>query len=330
MLPVKPPVVPTVVPATSGALSHDVRNPPVVPRSRGEGPLLAPRTPSTPRSHRRRRLSPEDLAVVELLTRYRYLTAPLIHRYVHPEVSAQAVYKRLSKLRSMGLVDCAMDGVPKGMFALYFATSRGYVVVDSPLDRDMRFSAWGIEHSLAIAELGLIAQRVNGCLVKTEREIHRDLSVARKALKNHSGASQTSLPGLRPEDDNAMTTDRHPNPWIEVNRQKHPCDLLIGVPAPAPEGRPRWIACEVEMTNKSAEALRSILAGYRRSQTLGEVVYVCGSTQIAQRVRREAASVGLALQLGDGAIGPGLRVEVHRATHSIPHARVSTAPGSAA
>jgi hypothetical protein len=121
--------------------------------------------------------------------------------------------------------------------------------------------------------------------------------------------------------------------WLEhdgLRRRAHRPDLLTGQSA---EGR--LLPVEVELSSKSIKRLRAILALYAAWIAAGRtsaVIYVCGPSELAERIRREAAELGLAPDRKT------LRVELlatimaaARATRTAPtHATVASASGMVA
>ena len=82
--------------------------------------------------------------------------------------------------------------------------------------------------------------------------------------------------------------------WIErggVRHRGHRPDLVAGVGGGGP-----LLPIEVELAGKSTQRLRAILALARRvdrGRQSPAVIYVCATDKVADRVRREARSVGL-------------------------------------
>jgi hypothetical protein len=81
--------------------------------------------------------------------------------------------------------------------------------------------------------------------------------------------------------------------WLErdgVRRRGHRTDLAGGVPGG------QLLPIEVELASKSTVRLKSILslhASWIAAGRTGAVVYVCATSKVSDRVREQAASVGL-------------------------------------
>jgi hypothetical protein len=82
--------------------------------------------------------------------------------------------------------------------------------------------------------------------------------------------------------------------WLErdgLRRRAHRPDLLTGQRADG-----RLLPVEVELSNKSPKRLRAVLglhAGWIAGGKTSATIYVCGPSQLAERIRREAAEFGL-------------------------------------
>jgi hypothetical protein len=83
--------------------------------------------------------------------------------------------------------------------------------------------------------------------------------------------------------------------WLErdgLRRRAHRPDLVTGQHADG-----RLMPVEVELSSKSLKRLRAVLglqASWVTSGKTPAAIYVCGSSQLAERVRREAGQFGLA------------------------------------
>jgi hypothetical protein len=83
--------------------------------------------------------------------------------------------------------------------------------------------------------------------------------------------------------------------WLErdgLRRLAHRPDLVTGQRADG-----RLLPVEVELSSKSVKRLRAILglhAAWIAAGKTSTAIYVCGPSQLAERVRREAAGFGLA------------------------------------
>jgi hypothetical protein len=83
--------------------------------------------------------------------------------------------------------------------------------------------------------------------------------------------------------------------WLErdgLRRRAHRPDLVTGQRADG-----RLLPVEVELSSKSVKRLRAILGLHSAWIAAGKTsaaIYVCGPSQLAERVRREAAEFGLA------------------------------------
>lgn len=85
--------------------------------------------------------------------------------------------------------------------------------------------------------------------------------------------------------------------WLErdgLRRRAHRPDLVTGLTADGPR-----LSVEVELSSKSIRRLRAILAlhaSWIAARKTAAVIYVCGPTELAGRVRREGAEFGLAAE----------------------------------
>lgn len=85
--------------------------------------------------------------------------------------------------------------------------------------------------------------------------------------------------------------------WLErdgMRRRAHRPDLVTGQRADA-----RLMPVEVELSSKSIRRLRAVLGLHAAWIAAGKTpatIYVCGSPQLAERVRREAGEFGLAAE----------------------------------
>jgi hypothetical protein len=105
--------------------------------------------------------------------------------------------------------------------------------------------------------------------------------------------------------------------WVErdgLRRRGHHPDLLAALTPGA-----RWLPIEVELTDKSTNRLRSILALHAvwiAAQKTDAVIYVCSTESGAERVVRHGAEMGLSEE------DRTLRVEtletIRRSTTSAP------------
>jgi hypothetical protein len=109
--------------------------------------------------------------------------------------------------------------------------------------------------------------------------------------------------------------------WLErdgLRRRGHRPDLLVGLTTDGP-----LLAVEVELAAKSVKRLRAILAlhaSWIAARRTAAVIYVCGPSKLADRVKREGAEFGLE------AGRKTLRVELLASVRSA--ARVARAAGS--
>jgi type II secretory pathway component GspD/PulD (secretin) len=83
--------------------------------------------------------------------------------------------------------------------------------------------------------------------------------------------------------------------WLErdgLRRRAHRPDLVTGQRADG-----RLLPVEVELSSKSVKRLRAILglhAAWIAAGRTSATIYVCGPSELAERVQREAAAFGLA------------------------------------
>lgn len=85
--------------------------------------------------------------------------------------------------------------------------------------------------------------------------------------------------------------------WLErdgVRRRAHRPDLVAGLTADGPR-----LPVEVELASKSLRRLRAILglhSSWIAARKTAAVIYVCGPAELADRVRKEGAELGLATE----------------------------------
>jgi len=210
------------------------------------------------------RIQERDLEIVEWLGRVRLATVVEVQQRF--EMARSKAYGRLQGLVELGLVEHERRVPGLGVF---LATRRGLAAAECEL-APARLSLGSVQHDLALAavvaelEVGEVGDEV-----LTEREL--------RALGAEDGVER-----FRPRLQRRRGgTSRH---WP---------DLVV-------LDRSMWLAVEVELTQKSAERTREILAGYRAehyarpSSGLWAVLYLTPEARRAEHLK----NLGRREQLG--------------------------------
>lgn len=226
----------------------------------------------------------EDERLVVLLTRYRYSTAALLHRYVFPERARSTVYARLRRLEAAGLV--AHRRVLEGMDALYYVTPAGYQWVGSTLPAKPDWSLTQVRHGIMITQVGLKFES-QGLDVLTEREVEVALRAAQRARKVGSGEYRPLIGAGAVVD---LEDRSDPDPWTrqgaDMRYREHAPDLVIRH-RDVTSGTLTYTGVEVECTRKRDSEIRSIIKAYRREKPLWtKVIYVAMGRDVTTQVAR--------------------------------------------
>ena len=200
-----------------------------------------------------------DLELLAFLGRHRLATAAQLQRRF--SLTESKAYARLRGLRARRLIRHERDVPGPGIF---LATRAGLRLSDVDL-AEASFSLATLRHDLAVADAAIELER-EGHWLFSERELRRAIAEGYgedyRIECRESGAART---------------------------MRHLPDLAIN----DPDGR-RWIAVEVELTQKRSERTRSILAGYRSPREgLQGVLYVVPSESARRRIEGLGRKVGL-------------------------------------
>lgn len=243
---------------------------------------MTTKQPRRPASEQAVRLTPRDDALLDLLIRYHAVTVPMLMNTVCFGLDRSGVYRRLSRLVRIGLLEDLRAGAsnvgrPRDVHALYVPTRSAYDYRDSTLT-PQPVALTHVRHTLAVGEVGLAHER-EGFEIVSDRQVRREIALWRGS-QSHTTPSGALWLGSdqRPV---GMGLGSH----LEGRISTHAPDLVL-----VRDGAV-WAAVEVELTAKSDRDLAKVLRMYGRSTRFQNLIYYIPDAKVEQQVTRVAGSL---------------------------------------
>lgn len=236
------------------------------------------------RSRRGLVITERDLALFQFLTRYRFATYPQISAYTG--VAYSALRHRLPRLEREGLL--VREPIGQFKHGVWLPTAAAVRLAD--LDLPTPALSWAtVGHTLGLVDIGIRYEHL-GETVVTEREI--------RAVDGRGDRGRR--PSDRIQDALGMVTNDNDDEPLYVavlgsgpKAYRHIPDLVLAR-EDAPDGSPRSVAIELELVHKPQTQWVKIMNAYRRSRTLGQVIYFTHKSKIASGIKKAAESAGIA------------------------------------
>ena len=226
------------------------------------------------------RLTHRDIELLTLLTRYGAATYPLLERTFLADRGRTSIYRQLSRLASVGLLEDPKTGPsnlgrPQDISALWVPTRSAYQLVAS----DLRYKPIAlnvVKHTLAVAQLGMTLES-QGLQVLTDREIRH---LAAHWRNDGEGAFPAHMPWIAHTV--ARKVEVSPFAWTTPI---HMPDLVVT------ERDGRRHAVEVELSMKNSRVARSTLVSYAASGAFASVTYHLAAGSAEARFRSLVATI---------------------------------------